>query len=625
MAAAPVALTGLLLLLEAWSQGAAALRHWAPVAVFVLVALACASGAKPLRGLALVAVLGLWGYAGWALLSALWADSPGRAVEASVRDALYAGMFTLPLTTIPSATVARRLGAALVAGLAVIVGATYLALLIDGPSLFLAGRLDDPVGYRNGTAALFALSFWPLICVACVRHSHVLLRAGAMALAVMALGLAFLTQSRGVMLGFVAGGVVAILLGPDRVRRLWFTLLAGAALAAVGGRLLTPYDAFVAGGPVTAGDISKAASALGIVAAVAFVVALVLALLDGGLRVSSGAMQLVRRLAIAGLVVIAVGGAAAAYVAVGNPVTYVSDKVDEFGGNEQRAGRSTRLGATGGPRAEVYRVALEEFRTAPVIGVGHGNFSVRWFEERRNDRNLSDPHSLALGILAETGIVGALLFLTFLLASVATLARRVRRLAPDTRRWASALAAAAAVAIAQASVDWLWLIPGIAGIALLCAGLALTLATASDAPAATERPRRPLRWLAVAVPAVVALLAGALFLSDVDVRRARSATTAQAQIDSARGAARFNPLALTPRYLEAGGLETDGRTAQARAALLDALEIEPRSFVTLALLGDLETRAGRTAQARSFYRRALALNPRDEGLQALAGVAPASP
>ncbi|HEX8102541.1 MAG TPA: hypothetical protein VF533_08015, partial [Solirubrobacteraceae bacterium] len=90
MAAAPVALTGLLLLLEAWSQGAAALRHWAPVAVFVLVALACASGAKPLRGLALVAVLGLWGYAGWALLSALWADSPGRAVEASVRDALYA-------------------------------------------------------------------------------------------------------------------------------------------------------------------------------------------------------------------------------------------------------------------------------------------------------------------------------------------------------------------------------------------------------------------------------------------------------------------------------------------------------------------------------------------------------
>lgn len=625
VAAAPVGLTGLLLLLEAWSQGAHALRHWAPVAVFVLVALACAHGAHPLRGLPLIAAAGLWGYAGWSLLSVLWADAPGRALEAGVRDALYAGLLTLPLTTVRSAAVARRLCAALVAGLAVIVVATYAAMLIDGTDLFLAGRLDDPVGYRNGTAALFALSFWPLVCVACVRQNNALLRAAAMALAVLALGLAFLTQSRGVMLGFVAGGAVAIALGPDRVRRVWFALLAAAALAAVAERLLTPYDAFIARRVATADDIAQASSALGIVAVVAFFVVLVLALLDGGLRVSTGVMQLVRRLAIGGLVALAVAGGAAAYIAVGNPITYVGDKIDEFGRSEQRADRQTRLGATGGPRAELYRVALVEFRSSPLTGVGQGNFGVGWYEERRNRRNLSDPHSLALGILAETGIVGALLFLTFLVAAVLTLARRVRDLPPDTRRWASAMAAAAAVAIAQASVDWLWLIPGVAGLALLCAGLALSLSTTSDTPGPERRRRGATRWVTAAVPAVAALLAGALYFSDVQVRKARAATTAEAQIDAARSAERFNPFAVSPHYLEAGALETLGRTDAARAELREALDTEPRSFVTLALLGDLEVRAGRRAEAIRYYRRALELNPLDTGLQQLAGVQPPTP
>jgi hypothetical protein len=40
--------------------------------------------------------------------------------------------------------------------------------------------------------------------------------------------------------------------------------------------------------------------------------------------------------------------------------------------------------------------------------------------------------------------------------------------------------------------------------------------------------------------------------------------------------------------------------------------------VTMALLGDLETRARRPRVARSWYRRALALNPIDVGLRQLA-------
>ena len=57
---------------------------------------------------------------------------------------------------------------------------------------------------------------------------------------------------------------------------------------------------------------------------------------------------------------------------------------------------------------------------------------------------------------------------------------------------------------------------------------------------------------------------------------------------------------------------------QARRELLAALEREPRNFVTLGLLGDLEFRAGHREAARRWYRRALALNPGDGGLQQLA-------
>jgi tetratricopeptide (TPR) repeat protein len=112
---------------------------------------------------------------------------------------------------------------------------------------------------------------------------------------------------------------------------------------------------------------------------------------------------------------------------------------------------------------------------------------------------------------------------------------------------------------------------------------------------------------------VVALL----YLSDVYTRTAR-ASASQERLSSARTAERLNPFALAPRYLQASALEELGRRPDARGELLGALDVEPESFVTLGLLGDLETRAGNAAAARRHYRRALELNPRDTGLQQLA-------
>jgi tetratricopeptide (TPR) repeat protein len=175
--------------------------------------------------------------------------------------------------------------------------------------------------------------------------------------------------------------------------------------------------------------------------------------------------------------------------------------------------------------------------------------------------------------------------------------------------------------LGQSTVDWLWQIPAMAGLGLLCLALGVAVVTAPEAAAAPVRAKLPWRIAAIAVPALSALLVAAIYLSDLNVRLARADRTAapREQLATARTAERLNPLALAPRYLQAGALESLGRRDEAREELLAALVREPGNFVTMALLGDLEVRAGRPARARAWYRRALRLNPLDVGLQRLAG------
>ena len=266
------------------------MRHWAPVAVLALTVLAAAAAAggltvpeRPLR----VALAAIWMLACWSLLSSLWSESPAGAVEGASRTILYAALFTLPCALLASGRAAARVGVLLSAGIAAIAAITTVELLTDGSSLFLAGRLDDPVGYRNATACLFALGFWPFVAGACRREANPGVRGAALAAATLVLGLAFLTQARGVVLGLALGGMVAIGLGPDRVRRAWAALVAVGGVALLSDSLLTPYRAFSDVGDATAADVTTAVNALMLLTVVAFAVGLVGALLDSGLRLQA--------------------------------------------------------------------------------------------------------------------------------------------------------------------------------------------------------------------------------------------------------------------------------------------------------------------------------------------------
>lgn len=630
-AAAPALLLGLLLLASVWWDGAFDLRYWAPLTILalaLLLAQATANGlALPRRGPLLVALAAIWCLAALTLVSAAWSESPAAAWEGGARMLLYAALFTLAVAV--AGTVRgewwRWLATGLVTAVVAIAAVALLRILFEGVDVFLAGRLNAPVGYRNGTAALFAFAVWPMLGLAARRGTTSGLRAAAFAAAVLLLGLAFLTQSRGVLLGLAAGGAVSLLIGPDRVRRCWLALAAAAVVALASGALLEPFDAFD-GGTGTVGDaeVRDAAVALLLATAGAFLAALLLAVLDNGLRADLRARLRAERLAAAALAVLALAACAVAVGRVGDPVSYADGKLDEFTNLESgTTAGGVRLGTVSGQRYDLYRIAWEEFLARPLAGAGEGSYGFAYYRERRTDRNLSNPHSLPLRLLSGTGLLGLGLFLAWLGGLGLAIARRVRTGDERERVWAAGLAAAGATVLAQASLDWLWLLPGLFGLAVLALGLA---AAGGEEQRGEEVADAGRGWSVTGRAAVALGLAAALasvaplFLSDLYVRKARveARSSPPGALDAARTAERLNPVSTTPLYLQAAALESQGRLEEARVALRKALDREPRNFVTLGLLGDLEVRAGHDRRARDYYRASLRLNPRDVGLQELA-------
>lgn len=652
-----------LLVLATAYAGAFYVDQWGPPTLFILLMLLTfilrgGAARLPDRWVG-VALAGAWGLAVWAAASAAWGGSPGAALEGAGRQVMYAAILTLPFVAVGDLRALRVAGRGVVCGIVLIGLYTLGWMLLDGPAVFLAGRLNEPIGYRNATALLFCLAYWPLIVLAATRGRGRLLRAAGFGLALLMLGLAFLTQSRGVLLGLGCGGVVAIALGPDRVRRVWLALLSIALLAGAAPWLLKPYHVFDGGyGVVHSADIAVAARALVVLVAIGVAVGFLLAVFDAGLRPASPAMlQVVRPASRLGLFAVAlalfVGGLLAVH---GNPAHELEVKWRQFKSLQTTSTSAVRYTSTGGQRYDLWRVALLELRANPIGGVGEGSYEFGYYSMRRTDRNLDDPHGLLFQIGAELGGVGLLLFALIPLGLLASLRRWWRLASLDVRRSACGLIATGATFLGQALADWMWRIPGLAALGLLCPAVAVALLARSASAGATEGDAAPghaggqdgasapraryggaravpptprlRRWswgraaAGVALLGAVALLLS-LYLSDVYVRRAHDELghSPAAQLADARTAAAFDPWAVDPHYLESSALETEGNRPAAFAQLQDARRLEPTSLVPPGLLGDFEARGGHYARARAYYREALARDPLDTGLQQLARTA----
>jgi cytochrome c-type biogenesis protein CcmH/NrfG len=304
---------------------------------------------------------------------------------------------------------------------------------------------------------------------------------------------------------------------------------------------------------------------------------------------------------------------------IGNPITYAHDKLDEFRSLQSTNTGQTRLTSLGGQRYDVWRIALREFKDHPIGGVGLGSYGFGYYAQRKTDRNLSDPHGLPFKLLSETGIVGFGLFLVFLAAIGAAAIRARDRVSPRARRQGGALAAAGVAVLVQASVDWIWTIPGVMALAFVCLAIYMALMR-PDGPAEPQRERPAVlrRWIPAAAAACAALLVLAVYAGDFFVRQARADRTPSERLSDARTAGALNPWSTDPLFLEASSLEDQAKLAAARAKLEDTRRMEPDNFVPIALLGDFEARRGNVRLALAYYRQALAMNPRDVGLQQLA-------
>lgn len=646
-----ISLVVLLLALATTSQGAFAISRWAPLALFALALLIGAVLAPGRRRLPAspairIGLAGIWGLAAWSMLSMLWAQSSADAFQAGNRMVLYAAFATLPFALpLPRRTLAAA-GWAIAAAIGAIALYVLVRLLIDGSPLFLAGRLNGPVNYRNATALLFALPVWSFIVAAAGRGYRRPVRAAALSLAVMCLGLAFLTQSRGILLGLAAGGCVALACGPDRVRRAWIGALALGVVALASPWLLRPFHAFDGGrGTVDAHQIKVAAMGLAVASLVAFSVGMMVALFDTGLRVGSAPMRHVRRAARLALACGVIGWVAVVGVSVGNPATYLHQKWNQFRSLQSSTPTTTRLLTVGGQRYDLWRVALKEFDMAPVIGVGADNYSFDYYRYRATNRNLNDPHSLVFALLSENGAVGVILFCLFLGGIAAVMRGGWRTLSLGERRHAIGPATAGAVLLGQSTVDWIWLIPGLTTIGVFALSVAAAQASPRSAPDLVHAPdpvrpaaggtgraargggptRKAARAGSAAALLVATLAVLALFLSDAFIQRARTVVAdPPAELSAAATAAQLDPWSVTARYLRASAFESEGDRAEAYQQLNQALALEPDNSATLGVLGDFESRGRNFTAAREYYRRALALDPLDTGLQQLARIGESS-
>jgi hypothetical protein len=640
--AAPATVPALaaLVLFVVWatSQAGFPVTHWAPGGLIVLALLAIALATVGLRiaeiPIAVLVALGaLAAYTALSYLSITWAAVPGDAWEGANRTLLYLLVFALFACWRQRGDSAALLLCAWT--LALIALAAFAALHVNAASaaglqtLLPGARLAYPTGYPNANAAQWLMAFWPAVLLA--RSERLpwgvrgLLAGGAVLLAELAL----LSQSRGSLYATPVMLVLVFAFIPGRTRT--FAVLVpvvaaiGAAVPAVlgvGNHL--DHEA------VTTAAVHSATAAMFATSVAAGVVVAIAAALESRHALSPSSLARirigVRALAILTLVAVLVGGLAVA----GNPINRVRHGWDSFKGGYGSTGGDRLASGLGSNRYDFYRVALDEFRAHPLVGIGADNYQQQYLAHGHSDETPHYPHSVELRTLTQTGVVGGLLALVGLGGALLAASGALR--SPDrlVRAVAGAALAGFAYWLVHGSFDWFWEFAGLGAPAFALLGIACALAPARAAAAgrapaadlegaaAARRNPIPRRGVAVAGCVLVALLAAvsllAPWLSQLEVQSAARIwrTAPQSAYTRLRSASRLNPLS-DEAYLEGGSIALRyGDYALADRDFADALERTPGDAYATLERGAIASMRGQRAVALALLGRAVRLNPRDD-------------
>ncbi|MGI8802547.1 MAG: O-antigen ligase family protein [Solirubrobacteraceae bacterium] len=603
---------------------------WGVLSAVTLVALAAALVVRPrkLSGPAYVVAGGLLGLLLLSALSLTWADSVDRAWTEVNRLVFYLATFLLAALVLRPGrsirVVTAVIGAAIGTGALVVL----VRLLAGDTGAFLIYRLNAPVDYINGTACLMLMGIWPLIALA-ERDGPPALAGAAVGLAGVEASLLVLTEARAVIPAMLGSALLMLCLIPGRVTRFWalVAVTAGAALALPWTLAVYSHrDAAHPDGPSAAAVTHAGVAALlgGLAAGAIWALARHVAA-----RPLSHRMRRVPRAAAVCLLL----AVPVAVLAVNHhPWRSVRTQWHAFTSLQVTQSSTVRFTDASGYRYDLWRVAVKEFEQRPVGGVGAGSYGLRYFQLRKTPESVRQPHSLELQMLAELGVPGLVALLALILGVGWALRRSRRRDVALT----VALGGTAAVWLLDTSVDWVYNMPGLTGVALLSAAGLCALAVRAQSPvplpggpvlaAAPEssavpppaRDRRVVAWT-LAVIALVAVGAPALVRQYLAQQRSDSAAATlvaspRRALADARDALRLNGSRVETYYTQAAAFARLGDYPDARNTLLEAVRVEPLNYVPWVLLGDLATRRGDAPQASEAYGQARRLNPGDAAI-----------
>jgi tetratricopeptide (TPR) repeat protein len=579
-------------------------------ALLLTLAIARPPGAL-VRSPALVPLGLLAAWTVWNGVSVAWTGAPDTGWE-STNELLAITVMAAVLVATPwrphGVVALLALWAGAVAVIAV-VDLVSFGLDSDPAAWMLYGRYTGPLGYANGTAALGAMAFWPLLAVAATPRFPAVIRVIALPAAVAVLAWALLPQSRGTMLAGAVALPLFVALSANRVRVLTRLLVTAGALALAVPALFDVYTQAVNVRPLDS-VVETAVARSGLAVAVALVASVVLVAAERRVRPGAAARQRFRRAGLAGLalaVVLAAGVAAAAHGRIGDEL---SDRWDTF--RSDASVENTQTGArigqvTADQRYDYWKVALEAFREQPVAGIGAGGYEDYYTARKRYSKHSRYAHDLWLRALGETGFVGLALLVGSLVAALVALVRARLRTSPELHAAIAAGAALGAAFFVQCSLDWLEEVP-----ALLAPAVCLPLAVLRAAAPANPAPLRlgaPVA-AAVAVIALVAMVPPYLAVRYVERGDDLRARDPQAALAEYARAADVNPLAVDP-YRKRGFVALSLHDAALARRSFEQVLDKRDDWVAHFELGLLDSQAGRKGSALAQIRRAQELNRND--------------
>lgn len=590
------------------------------IAVWWILLLGALVGALPrlLPSKPALVALGLFAvFVVWTALSLIWTESAERTSIDLARVLTYLGLFSFVLC-VKAPREPQRVIAAVGSAIVLIAVLGLLSRLhpawfpsADQTAQLLADsreRLSYPLNYWNGLGALIAIGI-PLVLHLSVSVRSLLVRGlAAASLPAMALALVYTLSRGGIAAAAIAVGVL-LALSADRVPR-----LAAATIAALGAGVLIAIaaqrDALREGlTNSTAHHQGNELLLIGILvcACVGLAHVAVSAWLFGERRPDW--TRPTRNQSLAGLGICL--GAVLVLAVGANAPSRFSSAIDEFKGGGNAGSGTARLASFDGEsRYALWRSAVAENATSPVIGTGSGTFEFWWDRDAGGTESVHDAHSLYLQTLGELGVVGLLILVAFLLSILVGGGWAAVRAGPQQRAQLAAAVASCVSFCLSAGIDWTWQIP-VLPVSVLLLGSTLVM-TRAPLPSAALIRRLPMR-VAVAVAALVAIIAIAIPFASTDLVRQSEAAVRSGDLPAALGDARSaqnaQPDASTPRLQEALVLELQGDLPAAAQAARRAVERESTNWRPRLVLSRIEAERGNAAAAVRNYGKARSLYP----------------